>query len=164
MWPHRGKVAIAGIGHSNVERRFDGKTMGETLGAKAIQACKRAMADAGATPDQVDGMLCCPENGDGSGGPAGWWAPRPYFAPPCDSEDGRSFVTGKWLIKNRALPKIEFALDKPPALGEMTGMAAQVVAEGGQMPHHARGLHRGQPGRPVPPRWRGDHQRLRGGQ
>ena len=130
VWPHRGKVAIAGIGHSDVERRFDGVTMSTTLGAKAIQACQRAMADAGVSPDQVDGMLCCPENGDGSGGPAGRWAPRPYFSAPYDSEDGLSIVTGKWLIKNMGLPKVELAPDKVPALGQMVGMASQAIAEG----------------------------------
>jgi len=129
-WPHSGKVAIVGIGHSPLDRRWDGKNMNTTLGAYAVLAIQRAMADAGVTEEQVDGLLCCPENGDGSGGPAGRWGPRPYFAPPYDSEDGLSIVTNKWLIKQGKLNHIKFAPDKPPAIGEMMGMAAQAVAEG----------------------------------
>lgn len=130
VWPHRGKVAIVGIGHSNVDRRFDGVSMDKTIGALAIQACTRAMAEAGVNPKDVDGLLCCPQNGDGSGGPAGRWAPRPYFAAPYDSEDGLSIVTEGWLRKNMSLPGIKFAPPNPPAIGEMMGMAAQAVAEG----------------------------------
>src|SRR3990172_4726273 len=89
VWPHRGKVAIAGWGHSAADRRWDGVSMDKTLGAKAIEACQRAIADAGLTPEDVDGIVCCPGSmAGGAGGSSAVWAPRPYFEPPYDSEDG----------------------------------------------------------------------------
>jgi hypothetical protein len=59
VWEHRGKVAVAGYGHSPVDRRWDGTSMDKTLGAYSILACQKAMDDAGVTPDQIDGVICC---------------------------------------------------------------------------------------------------------
>ena len=47
VWEHRGKVAVAGFGHSPVDRRWDGVSMDKTIGAYSILACEKAMADAG---------------------------------------------------------------------------------------------------------------------
>jgi hypothetical protein len=33
VWEHRGKVAVAGFGHSPVDRRWDEVSMDKTLGA-----------------------------------------------------------------------------------------------------------------------------------
>ena len=33
--------------------------MDKTLGAYSILACQKAMDDAGVTPDQIDGIICC---------------------------------------------------------------------------------------------------------
>jgi uncharacterized OB-fold protein len=52
VWEHRGKVAVAGVGHSPVDRRWDGVSMDKTLGAYSILACRKAMDEAGVTPDQ----------------------------------------------------------------------------------------------------------------
>ena len=57
VWEHRGKVAVAGYGHSPVDRRWDGTSMDKTLGAYSILACQKAMDDAGVTPDQIDGII-----------------------------------------------------------------------------------------------------------
>ena len=85
VWEHRGKVAVAGVGHSPVDRRWDGVSMDKTLGAYSILACQKAMDEAGVTPDQIDGVICCDSHiAGGSGGSASQWAPRPYFAPPYD--------------------------------------------------------------------------------
>src|ERR1700675_4669168 len=54
VWQHRGKVAVAGVGHSPVDRRWDGVSMDKTLGAYSILACQKAMDDAGVTADQID--------------------------------------------------------------------------------------------------------------
>src|SRR5205807_3031733 len=87
VWEHRGKVAVAGVGHSPVDRRWDGVSMDKTLGAYSILACQKAMDDAGVTPDQIDGVICCDSHiAGGSGGSASQWAPRPYFAPPRSEE------------------------------------------------------------------------------
>src|SRR6266478_3265361 len=102
VWEHRGKVAVAGVGHSPVDRRWDGVSMDQTLGAYSILACQKAMDEAGVTPDQIDGIICCDSHiAGGSGGSASQWAPRPYFAP-----------TGV------------------PTISEMVGMAAQAVGDG----------------------------------
>src|ERR1051326_7918905 len=46
VWEHRGKVAVAGYGHSPVDRRWDGVSMDKTLGAYSILACQKAMDEA----------------------------------------------------------------------------------------------------------------------
>ena len=56
IWEHRGKVAAVGIGHSATGRRWDG-TPENTIGAWTIEAMRKAMADAGVTGDQVDGIV-----------------------------------------------------------------------------------------------------------
>ena len=56
VWEHRGKVAVAGVGHSPVDRRWDGVSMDKTLGAYSILACQKAMDEAGVTADQIDGV------------------------------------------------------------------------------------------------------------
>ena len=56
LWEHRGKVAAVGVGHSPTERRWDGKP--ETaVGAWSILALRRAIEDAGVSPDQIDGLV-----------------------------------------------------------------------------------------------------------
>ena len=130
-WPGRGKVTIQGWGISETERRWDSQSLDKTLGAYAIQACQRALEDAGVQPDEVDGLLCCPYSADGSGGPAAIWGPRPYFERPYDTEDGLSIVTGQWLLNNMNLPNVEYAPEDVCSApqGQM-GQAAQAVADG----------------------------------
>src|SRR5207244_13148221 len=83
VWEHRGKVAVAGYGHSPVDRRWDGTSMDKTLGAYSILACQKAMDDAGVRPDQIDGIICCQSHiAGGSGGSSFQWSPRPYLGPP----------------------------------------------------------------------------------
>src|SRR5215469_9079533 len=101
VWEHRGKVVVAGFGHSPVGRRWDGVSMDKTLGAYSILACRKAMDDAGVTPDQIEGVVCCDSNiAGGSGGSASRWTPRPYFAPPYDLEWGAH--SGQCVVVDRA--------------------------------------------------------------
>ena len=131
VWEHRGKVAVAGVGHSPVDRRWDGVSMDKTLGAYSILACQKAMDEAGVTPDQIDGVICCDSHiAGGSGGSASQWAPRPYFAPPYDSEWGLTLVNAQWLIEQMGLPNVKFAPTGVPTISEMVGMAAQAVGDG----------------------------------
>src|SRR5918998_5474207 len=90
VWEHRGKVAIAGYGHSPVDRRWDEVSMDKTLGAYSILACRKAMEDAGVTPDQIDGVICCDSHIAGNSG--GFAAPvgaRPPLLPPPHPPGGR---------------------------------------------------------------------------
>src|SRR6266404_5419887 len=131
VWEHRGKGAVAGYGHSPVDRRWDGTSLDKTLGAYSILACQKAMDDAGVTPDQIDGIICCQSHiAGGSGGSASRWAPRPYFDPPYDSEWGLTLVNAEWLIKQMHLPNVTYAPANVPTIGEMVGLASQAVGDG----------------------------------
>ena len=131
VWEHRGKVAVAGFGHSPVDRRWDEVSMDKTLGAYSILACQKAMDEAGVTADQVDGVICCDSHiAGGSGGTASQWAPRPYFAPPYDSELGLTLINAQWLVEQMGLTNVKFAPTGVPTISEMVGMAAQAVGDG----------------------------------
>ena len=67
LWPHKGKVAAVGIGHSPTLRRWDGQPE-TSIGAFAIQALRLAIEDAGVNPDTVDGLVMDPETTTGA-----WW-------------------------------------------------------------------------------------------
>ena len=47
LWPHQGKVAIAGWGMSPADRRWDGVTLETSLGAYALLAAQQALDRAG---------------------------------------------------------------------------------------------------------------------
>ena len=125
VWPHQGKVAITGWGMSPVDRRWDGVSMDRTLGEFCILAAQRALEDAGVRPEEVDGLLQCPNNMAGAnGGAAASWGPyRPYLAPPYDSEDGLTIVTGKWMLNNMpGLTGVTYAPEALPDIGEGPGL------------------------------------------
>ena len=129
VWEHRGKVAVAGYGHSPVDRRWDGVSMDKTVGAYSILACQKAMDDAGVTPDQVDGVICCDSHIRPSGGSARAGTAA-YFDPADDSELGLTLVNAEWLVKQLKLPNVKFAPTGVPTIGEMVGMASQAVGDG----------------------------------
>ena len=123
MWEHRGKVAVAGYGHSPTERRWD-ENLEHTLGAYSMLAAQRALDDAGISADDIDGMISCP-------GPLGDnWAPRPFFDPPYDSEDGLTKVTAEWMVQNMGLKNAKYVYSYPSQIGLMMGLAAQAVGDG----------------------------------
>jgi hypothetical protein len=125
IWEHRGKVAIAGWGNSPMDRRWDGKSMDQTLGAYAMIAVQRALDDAGLTLDDVDGVMTSPETRVGD-----TWAPRPFFAAPYDTEDGITVVTGEWLTKQMGMKNVTYIESSAPQIGGMMGQAAQAVGDG----------------------------------
>ncbi len=130
IWEHRGKVALVGRGHSPTDRRWDGVSMDKTLGAYEIIAAKAAMEDAGIKPDEVDGIITS-AGGQPNGGPFGdLWAPRPYFAPPYDSEDGLTSVTPEWLAREMGLKNVRFTYSRGGTLWHLMGLAAQMVGDG----------------------------------
>jgi hypothetical protein len=105
--------------------------MDKTLGTYSILVCRKAMDEAGVTPNQIEGVICCDSHiAGGSGGSASQWAPRPYFAPPYDSEWGLTLVNAQWLIEQLRLPNVKFAPTGVPTISEMVGMAAQAVGDG----------------------------------
>ena len=123
VWEHRGKVAAVGIGQAPIDRRWDGK-LETSVGAYAIIAARKAMDDAGVSPDDIDGVVTTPV---GLGDP---WAPRPYFAPPYDSEDGLSGVTADWIVKNMGLKNVRFTSHGPGCISTALVIGAQAVGSG----------------------------------
>src|SRR5258707_14619841 len=98
VWEHRGKVAVAGVGHSPVDRRWDGVSMDKTVGAYSILACQKAMDEAGVTPDQIDGVICCDSHiAGGSGGSPSQGAARPPLGPPPPLAGGGTRGHPKWV-------------------------------------------------------------------
>ena len=127
VWDARGKVAVAGIGHSPVDRRWNTGDFETSLGAYSLLAAKLAMEDAGITIDQVDGIISAP-------GPLGDnWAPRPYFDPPYDTEDGITKVTAEWLARGLGIDpaKLKFIDDLVPGhIGPLWGYTSEAIARG----------------------------------
>lgn len=130
VWEHRGKVALAGRGHSTTDRRWDGVSMDKTLGAYTIDAANAAIEDAGISPNDVDGIISSP-GGQMGGDPIGEpWAPREYFAPPYHSEDGLTQVTGEWLAQQMGLKNVTYFNSHGDYFWRLMGMAFQAVGDG----------------------------------
>ena len=123
VWEHRGKVAAVGIGHSPADRRWD-ERLETSVGAYAKIAVQKALDDAGVSPDDVDGVVCVPQ------GLGDVWAPRPYFDPPYDSEDGLSGVSADWLIKNMGLKNVKIAYHAAGCISAAMCVGAQIVGDG----------------------------------
>jgi hypothetical protein len=116
LWEHRGKVAAVGVGHSPTARRWDG-TPETCVGAWSILALRRAMADAGVSPDQIDALVLDPVTTTGAYWPAG--APIPLdvvnaFHPTSDPLDGIAQLSAEWLLQNMPeLTNIQFVMYGP---------------------------------------------------
>src|SRR5690606_39046443 len=79
VWEHKGKVAAVGVGTTPTARRWDGRPE-TSVGALAIEALRRAMDDAGVTPDQVDGLVLDPVTTTGAYWPEGQPIPPDFLA------------------------------------------------------------------------------------
>src|ERR1043166_8409430 len=123
IWEHRGKVAVAGVGHSPVDRRWD-ENLEHSLGAYSLLAAKRAIDDAGISLDEIDGVIST------SGALGDSWAPRPFFDPPYDSEDGLTKVTAEWLTRGLGLKNAKDVNPFGGKIGGLWGVAAQAVGDG----------------------------------
>ena len=135
IWEHRGKVAIAGYGYSPLDRRWDGVSMDRTLGAFQVVAMQKAIEDAGLKPEDIDGLMVCPEPAGDTWAQADRGLNRPYFAPPYDTEDGLSYTSAKWLIDEMArqgtpLTNLKYIDANAPYIGPEMGKAAQAVGDG----------------------------------
>jgi len=64
LWAGRGKVVATGIGTSPTARRWDEKPE-TSMGAMTIMAIRKAIADAGISPDEIDGLVLTPESTTG---------------------------------------------------------------------------------------------------
>ncbi|MBI4282121.1 MAG: thiolase family protein [Chloroflexi bacterium] len=133
VWEHRGKVAAVGIGHSPTARRWDG-TPETSVGAWAIDALRKAIADAGVSPDQVDGLVFDSSTATGAPWPAGRPIPESFaraFQPTDNPIDGIARLSTEWLLKNMPeLTNIKFTMYGPGCMSNALVVAAQAVGEG----------------------------------
>ena len=124
-WEHSGKVAVAGWGTSPMDRRWDGKSLDKTMGAYTMIAIKNAIEDAGITMDDVDGIICSKDTRVGD-----TWAPRPFFPPPYDTEDGITFCSAEWINKQMGFKNVKYMESESQAMAGVMGHAAQALGEG----------------------------------
>src|SRR5579872_7011176 len=82
MWQGKGKVAISGIGFSEISRRPQ-----KPLGLLAVDACRAAIADAGLAAGQIDGVATYPESPFAGAG----------------NRDGEDIVSVNWVLNHLAL-------------------------------------------------------------
>ena len=133
VWEHKGKVAAVGIGHSPTARRWD-ETAENSVGAWSILALRKAMEDAGVSPDQVDGLVYLPTTTTG----AHWPEDRPVpmeivnaLNPTDDPLDGIAKLSGEWLLKNMPeLTNVKFTMAGMDCMSNALAIAAQAVGDG----------------------------------
>ena len=133
VWEHRGKVAAVGIGHSPVDRRWDLRPE-TSVGAYGIIAIRNAIADAGLTPDQVDGLVLDPGTTTGAYWPEDKPIPEDFqkmFKPTDIRVDGISHMSAEWLLKNMPeLTNVTFTMNATTCMSNAIGVAAQAVGDG----------------------------------
>ena len=64
VWEGKGKVAAVGVGISPTSRRWDWDPQ-TSVGSNAMIAIRRAIEDAGVSPDQIDGLIVVPDTTTG---------------------------------------------------------------------------------------------------
>ena len=125
LWEHRGKVAVVGWGQSYIQRRWDGVDLERSCGGTSKESILKAISDAGIGLDEIDGLMTSKETRAEQ-----TWAPRPYFAPPYDTEDGLTYCSGEFIKKELGLKNVKYIESDAPYIGPMLGMAAQAVGDG----------------------------------
>ena len=119
------KVAVVGWGQSYIQRRWDGVDLERSCGGTSKESILKAISDAGIGLDEIDGLMTSKETRAEQP-----WAPRPYFAPPYDTEDGLTYCSGEFIQKELGLKNVKYIESDAPYIGPMLGMAAQAVGDG----------------------------------
>ena len=133
VWEHRGKVAAVGVGHSPTARRWD-ETPENSVGAWSIVALRKAIEDAGVSPDQIDGLVLDTVTTTG----AHWPADRPvpmdivnHFNPTDDPLDGIAKLSAEWILNNMPeLTNVKFTMVGPGCMSRALAVASQAVGDG----------------------------------
>jgi len=133
LWEHRNKVVAVGIGISPTARRWD-ETTDTSLGAWSILALRRAIEDAGVSPDQVDGLVMAQETATGSPWPSDQPIPEDFLKTYKSTDnqlDGISKLSADWILKNMPeLSNVKFTMYGPGCMSNASVVAAQAVGEG----------------------------------
>ena len=133
LWEHRGKVAAVGVGHSPTARRWDERPE-TSVGGWSILALRRAIEDAGVSPEQVDGLVVVPATTTGAYWPEGRPVPADVvnaFNPSSDPLDGIAQLSDVWLLKNMPeLKNVKFTMYGQGCMSNAINVAAQAVGDG----------------------------------
>ena len=133
VWEHRGKVAAVGVGHSPTTRRWDGSP-DTTVGAGAILSMRRAMADAGVDPGDVDGLVIVPVTTTGAHWPADTPVPQDVigaYNQTDDPLDGLGQLSADWLELNMPeLTNVKYKVHAPGCMSAALTVAAQAIGDG----------------------------------
>ena len=131
-------MAAVGVGVSPTDRRWDSDPQ-TSVGAYAIIALKRAMEDAGVTPDQVDGLVVVPDTTTGRfDWPPVWPEGRDVAAEMAavfnmtdDPRDGMARLSVDWILQNMPeLTNVKFTMYGMGCMSHAIVVAAQAVGEG----------------------------------
>ena len=133
VWPHKGKVAAVGIGHSPTLRRWDGDPQ-KAIGAWAILAIRKAIEDAGVNPADVDGIVFDPDTTTGAFWPEDEPVPADFLAAfqnTSDPFDGLIKLSPEWLVKNLPeLTGLKFVISASVCLSMAAVSAIEAVGRG----------------------------------
>jgi acetyl-CoA acetyltransferase len=133
IWEHRGKVAAVGIGHAPTMRRWD-FTGDTSVGAWTVLAIRRAIADAGVAPEDVDGLALCENTSHGSSWPDGQEVPEDFrtrFVPTANPLDGLARISAEWILKNvPELKNVKYVVSAPVCMSAVLTAAIQAVGDG----------------------------------
>ena len=133
LWEGRGKVVATGVGVSPTARRWDEKPE-TSMGALTIIAIRKAIEDAGITPDQVDGLVLTPESTTGvtndpnTPPPEGW---DKVFKMASFPQAGITRGDIDWILLNMPeLKNVKFTMNGPICMSVSFVAAAEAVARG----------------------------------
>jgi acetyl-CoA acetyltransferase len=133
VWEHRGKVAITGIGHSPTSRRWDGDPE-HSVGGWALVAIKKALADAGVAPEEVDGLVISDSTTTGAFWPPDKPLPEDFvarFEQTGDQMDGFGKLSVEWILKNMPeLKNVKYVMTVPMCISFVMAAAFQAVGDG----------------------------------
>ena len=133
VWPHKGKVAAVGIGHSPTLRRWDGDPQ-KAIGAWAILAIRKAIEDAGVNPADVDGIVFDPDTTTGAFWPEDEPVPADFLAAyqnTSDPFDGLIQLSAEWLVKNMPeLTGLKFVIAASICMSMAAVSAIEAVGRG----------------------------------
>lgn len=133
LWEGRGKVVATGIGTSPTYRRWD-ETPETSMGALTILAIRKAIEDAGISPDEIDGLVLTPESTTGvtndpnTPPPAGW---TDMFKMASFPQAGITRGDIDWILLNMPeLTNVKFMMNGNGCMSVSFVAAAEAVARG----------------------------------
>ena len=116
------------------DRTALGREAETSVGALSILALRRAIEDAGVSPDQIDGLVIVPVTTTGAHWPEGRPVPMDVvnaFNPTDDPLDGIAKLSAEWILKNMPeLENVEFTMYGPGCMSNALNVTAQAVGDG----------------------------------